>query len=59
MSHGENCDCMMCTIGKKMGMIKKDNHSHADHHDGHDHSNHSHAEHHPDNCTCEACSLKK
>ena len=21
MKHGQNCDCMMCTLGKKMGMI--------------------------------------
>ena len=23
MKHGSNCDCGICTIGKKMGMIKK------------------------------------
>ena len=23
MKHGSNCDCGMCAIGKKMGMIKK------------------------------------
>lgn len=23
MSHGQNCDCGMCKVGKAMGMIKK------------------------------------
>lgn len=23
MKHGQNCDCMMCGLGKKMGMIPK------------------------------------
>jgi len=23
MGHGTHCDCMMCTIGKSVGMIKK------------------------------------
>lgn len=49
---------MICTVGKKMGMIKNNNHVHADHHhDGHDHNDHAHKNHHPENCTCDACKM--
>jgi len=23
MKHGANCDCVVCSLGKKMGMLKK------------------------------------
>lgn len=47
MKHGSNCDCMMCSTGKKMGIIKKPQsndstqHSHDHDHD-HDHDNNNH-----------------
>lgn len=31
MKHGTYCDCMMCTVGKKLGMIKEDQRDHREH----------------------------
>lgn len=28
MKHGQNCDCMRCTIGKNLGRIKKNKEKH-------------------------------
>lgn len=39
MAHGTHCHCMICTVGKKMGMIRDEQH---DDHDEHNHDNHSH-----------------
>lgn len=39
MAHGTPCHCMMCTVGKKMGIIHGEQH---DDHDEHNYDNHSH-----------------
>lgn len=46
MKHGTHCHCMVCTIGKKVGMIRGKEHS--DHHK-HNHNNHNHHD------KCEHC----
>lgn len=48
MAHGTQCNCMMCTVGKKMGMIATAQHA------GHDHDNQAHHEDQPG--TCGSCS---
>jgi len=44
MAHGTHCHCMMCMVGKKMGMIRKDEQHHDHNEHGHD-SNHETCEH--------------
>ena len=48
MAHGTHCYCMICTVGKKIGMI------HEEHHDDHNHDEHGHNHdwHHE---TCKHC----
>lgn len=29
MKHGANCNCMMCAVGKKLGMIRDKKHDHG------------------------------
>lgn len=45
MAHGTHCHCMMCIVGKKMGMIRDEQHNDRD---GHDNDSHSHE-------ACEHC----
>lgn len=45
MKHGSQCHCMMCTVGKKIGMIRDEHH--CENH--HDHDKHEHGD------KCESC----
>ncbi len=47
MAHGTHCHCMMCTIGKKIGMI------HEEHHDDQHHASNEHG--HENDGSQEAC----
>lgn len=51
MSHGSQCDCVMCSAGKKMGFIKNQS---PDEHD-HSHHDHSHDENQPKKYACASC----
>lgn len=55
MAHGTHCHCIMCTVGKKMGMIRgeqQDDHKEYDHnhHDVCKRCGHAHKE--DDHCDC-------
>ena len=64
MKHGATCHCVMCTVGKKMGMIKNDHndgeHNGDQHDDSRDHDDHQenackncgHAHGADGNCDC-------
>lgn len=30
MAHGMHCNCMMCTVGKKLGIIKEEKHDYQE-----------------------------
>lgn len=40
MTHGTHCHCMMCKVGKKMGMIRDEKHDDHEHDHNHDHDGH-------------------
>lgn len=57
MAHGTHCHCMMCALGKKMGMIRDEQHDdHGEHgrdnqsHKVCEHCGHAHKEN--DHCDC-------
>ncbi len=54
MAHGASCHCMMCTVGKKMGMISDEQHHNNDdrHQDVCKRCNHSHNKEGLCNCGC-------
>ncbi len=43
--HGTHCHCMICTVGKKIGMIRDKQQSDSDHHDDHHHDVGKHCDH--------------
>lgn len=51
MSHGAHCDCMVCGVGKKLGMIENgEKHEEKEHHEHEEHHDHG-----SDKKTCEHC----
>lgn len=58
MSHGAKCGCAMCSVGKKMGMIKEENHEeHEDHRESMDRNMDAGMDMNEGAKTCPACQM--